>query len=126
LGDKYGIKEDVEDELRTLIKLWDRKSMSGLVMPKTLNQFHRWLKQYREPFATIFKLATTAISLSVSSAGCERSFIAMKRIKAYNKTSMSNSRLSDLAVLNVASDRTMNLDEVVPRFAASTRRIRLF
>jgi len=79
-------------------------------MPKTLSQFHRWLKQYREPFATIFKLATIAISLSMSSAGCERSFSAMKRIKAYNRTSMSNSRQNDLAVLNVASDHIINLD----------------
>jgi len=52
----------------------------------------------------------------------------MKSIKAYNRTSMSNSRLSDLAVLDVASEPTMNLDleEVVRRFAASTRRIKLF
>jgi len=47
------MKEDVADELQTLTKLWDRKSMSGLVMPKTFSQFHKRLKQYREPFATI-------------------------------------------------------------------------
>jgi len=52
----------------------------------------------------------------------------MKRIKAYSRTSMSNSRLSDLAILDVASEPTMNLDldKVVRHFAASTRKIRLF
>ena len=42
-----------------------------------------------------------SVTLPVSNASAERTFSAMKRIKSWLRASMGNSRLSDLAVINV-------------------------
>ena len=59
------------------------------------------------------------MTISVSSAECERSFSALKRIKSYLRTSMSEQCLTNLAVLSIKRDLSndLNLDNVVDEFA---------
>ena len=63
----------------------------------------------------------------VSTAECERSFSALKRIKTYLRSTMSNERLCDLAILSIEKEisRNLVLDEVVDMFAVVDRNKRI-
>ena len=63
----------------------------------------------------------------VSTAECERSFSALKRIKTYLRSTMSNERLCDLAILSIEKEisRNLVLDEVVDMFAVVGRNKRI-
>ena len=52
-------------------------------------------------FPTLKKLLQVSLTLVVSTAQCERSFSALKRIKTYLRTTMSEQRLTDIAVLSM-------------------------
>jgi len=65
------------------------------------------------------------LTICVSVASCERSFSKMKLIKNYLRSTMSQSRLSDLAVLSIENEvtRQTDFDDVIDQFAAmKTRR----
>ena len=60
------------------------------------------------------------LTISVSVASCERSFSKLKQIKNYLRSTMGQSRLSDLALLSIESDmvKDIDFDGVIDRFAA--------
>lgn len=65
------------------------------------------------------------LTICVSVASCERSFSKMKLIKNYLRSTMSQSRLSDLAVLSIEHEltRQIDFDDVIDLFATmKTRR----
>lgn len=49
-----------------------------------------------EIFPNIYKMLQVALTLPVSSATCERSFSAMRRIKTWVRTSMLQDRFTNL------------------------------
>ena len=70
------------------------------------------------------------VTLPVSRASAERTFSAMKRIKSWLRASMGNSRLSDLAVINVNLEVAEKIgkdpDAVIDHFAkGGNRRLEL-
>ena len=80
----------------------------------------RELYPLKSAFPTLFKLLHIALTIVVSTAECERSFSALKRIKTYLHSTMLNERLCDLAILSVEKEISKNLalDEVIDLFAA--------
>ena len=66
-----------------------------------------------------------AMTICVSTAKCERSFSALKRIKTYLHPSMSEQRLTDMAILSIERDLadTLILTDVVDVFAKKSGRI---
>ena len=58
----------------------------------------------------------------------ERSFSKLKLIKTFNRTSMTDSRLSSLAMLSIENDcaRSLDYDNVITAFAKKKVRSRLF
>ena len=128
---------DIKDELRTPNKLYIRKSPQGndegkeaelsSQQPHSLRDFKSFLDDYQEPFYYIHYLTTIALCLSISSAGCERTFSCVKRIKNYMRTTMSHKRLGSLAVIAVGANRAkhQDLEEVINRFRDRQRRILL-
>ncbi len=50
------------------------------------------------------------MTIAVSTAQCERSFSALKRIKSYLQSTMGEQRLTDLAVLAVERDLSYNIE----------------
>ena len=81
----------------------------------------------KEAFPTLLKLLQIALTIAVSTAKCERSFSALKRIKSYLRSTMSEQRLVDLAVLSIERDlsQQLSLDEVVNQFAGRDRNRRI-
>lgn len=56
--------------------------------------------------------------MPASNATSERSFSALRRVKTYLRTTMTQLRLNNLMMLHIHKDRTdsMNLDEVANDF----------
>ena len=63
-------------------------------------------------------------SLPVSSCEAERSFSVLKLLKSYLRSRMGEERLSSLALLYIHSDISINIDEVITRFAQKNRRLK--
>ena len=81
-------------------------------------------------FPALTKVLQIALTIVVTTAECERSFSCLKRTKCYLRSSMSEQRLIDLAVLSIEQElsKDISLDEVVKKFAGedNNRRIQLF
>ena len=58
----------------------------------------------------------------VSSATAERSFSTLKRLKTYLRSTMSQDRLSGLAMLHTHSDIILSAAEILERFCRSSAR----
>lgn len=63
----------------------------------------------KSAFPTLVKLLQIVLTLVVSTATCERSFSALKRIKTYLRTTMSEQRLTDIALLSMETDLASDL-----------------
>ena len=59
------------------------------------------LAPLKAAFPVLVRVLQISMTISVSSAKCERSFSTLKRIKTYLRSSMSEQRLTDLAVLSI-------------------------
>ena len=68
------------------------------------------------------------LTCPVTVASAERSFSKLKLIKTFNRTSMTDSRLSSLAMLSIENDcaRSLDYDNVITAFANKKVRSRLF
>ena len=67
------------------------------------------------------------MTICVSTAKCERTFSSLKRIKSYLRSTMSEQRLTDMAILSIERDLadSLKLDDIVDEFAKQNRRIML-
>ena len=82
-----------------------------------------------DAFPSLVKLLQIALTVSVSSSQCERSFSALKRIKSYLRSTMTEKRLVDVASLSIERDfaSALSLETVIDRFSSSdsNRRVTL-
>ena len=71
-------------------------------------------------FPALIKVLQIALTIVVTTAECKRSFSSLKRTKNYLRSSMSEQRLIDLAVLSIGQklSKELSLDEVVNKFAS--------
>ena len=92
---------------------------------------HLLLIDYYELSSTFSDVCTAymlLLTLPVTVATCERSFSKLKLIKNYLRSTMSEERLSDLAMLSIENERARKLDssKVVDIFAQEKARKRTF
>lgn len=120
----------LEAEIKILRNLLKRQHENTGVKTENLPSLLAVLEQYKLALHELHKLAKISITIPASSASCERTFSCMKRVKSYLRTTMSDERLSNLAVLAMERELTKNLDlgNIVDDFAVShnNRRINLF
>ena len=62
-------------------------------------------------------------TLPVTSCSCERSFSAMKRLKNYQRSTMSNDRLNSLSLMLVHKEIVPDPNKVIDLFSSSNRRL---
>ena len=117
--------EDLKHEVPLIKKLLAKEQQQ----PQSIVQFLSLLSPYKAAFDCMYKLLLIAVTLPITSASCERSFSKMKLIKTYLRNSMSNGRLSNIALLSIESVRaeSINLDAFVDEFDSrhGNRRIKL-
>lgn len=70
-------------------------------------------------FPEFTKLVRIAMTIAVSTAHCERSFSALKRIKSFLRSTMGEYRLTNLAIISIERElsNTLVSDDVVTEFA---------
>lgn len=78
-------------------------------------------------FPNFYKLLQAALTIPISSASCERSFSAMRRIKTWLRSTMTNDRFTNLSILNIEKDLSyvIESEKVLNIFANKERRLTL-
>ena len=81
-----------------------------------------------ELYPNVYIALRILLTCPVTVASAERSFSKLKLIKTFNRTSMTDSRLSSLAMLSIENDcaRSLDYDNVITAFANKKVRSRLF
>ena len=113
MASHYGLDDDLLDNECQLAY----RSLSGQNLETTMDVY-RNLLPLQAAFPTLIKLYQIALTLAVSTAQCERTFSALKRIKSYLRTTMSEQRLADMSLLSIEKDLSKEIDfeEVIKRF----------
>lgn len=109
--------EDLGHEIPQVGRLLQRSSSCATSMT-TMIDLACFLEPYKLAFHEIYRLLNIAIVLPVTSAACERSFSALKLIKTYLRSTMSDIRLSSLALLSIECVRaeSINMDAFMDEF----------
>jgi len=67
-------------------------------------------------FPNIFTLLKLICTLPTTSCECERTFSALRRLNTYNRCSMTNERLSSLALIHIHYDMDIDIENVIKAF----------
>ena len=112
LADSYGLNKNTLDMECSLAK----HTLNGKELDEVINVL-RELFPLKAAFPLLVKLIQIALAIAVSTAHCERSFSALKRIKSYLRSTTTQQRLTDLAILSIEKElsRSLSLDNVVKR-----------
>jgi len=108
--------EDIIHEVYQLRRLLQRAEQINTL--SSLLDLTCFLDMYKHAFQEVDRLLNIALVLPVTSAACERSFSALKLIKSFLRSTMRDSRLSNLAILSIKSARSqsINFDGFVDEF----------
>ena len=83
----------------------------------------------RTAFSGVWSVAKLLLVLPATNATSERSFSALRRVKTYLRTTMTQERLNNLLVLHIHKDRVdrLNLETVAHEFVSGREgRLRVF
>lgn len=114
----YGLSDDL---LSTECHLAQR-TLTGMNLESVMDAYSHLLP-LQAAFPTLIKLLRIALTLAVSTAQCERTFSALKRIKTYLRTTMSEQRLSDISLLSIERDlsNTISFEDVIQQFESGDK-----
>ena len=103
-----------------------KQTLQGKEM-ETINDVLKEIIPLKTAFPNLVKLLQLVLTVVVSTASCERSFSALKRIKTYLRSTMSEQRLNDIALLSIERRvvESLLLDDVIDRFAAIDKNRRI-
>ena len=95
---------------------------------ETLNDVFHELWPLKSAFPTLVKAIQIALTICVSTAECERSFSSLKRIKSYLRSTMTEQCFTDLAILSIEKELSIDLsfDDVIDKFGSSDKIEKLF
>jgi hypothetical protein len=122
---KTKINFDILNIYENLVNLHDLKlEMPSYIRYKQLNNTISWrdfdflLKEFNQkdlkvPFRQIFLVIKLYLTIPTSTCEGERCFSVLKLIKSFLRPTMTNARLSDLAILKIAHDNNINYDEII-------------
>ncbi|XP_034093135.1 zinc finger MYM-type protein 1-like [Gymnodraco acuticeps] len=106
----YGVtEENPTPELHQVKRLLERKKQQGHELKDTA-EFLVLMRPYKDAFTDLHRLICTSLTLPVTSAGCERSFFCLRRIKNYLRNSSGDARNSNLGLLAINKQRSKALD----------------
>ncbi|XP_069077657.1 zinc finger MYM-type protein 1-like [Pleurodeles waltl] len=79
----------------------------------------RWVYKWKlqESLTNFVVTLRIFLTITVSTARCERSFSKLKLIKTYQRSTMSQERLSNLAILSIERDFNVDFNSVVEKYA---------
>ncbi|XP_025405608.1 52 kDa repressor of the inhibitor of the protein kinase-like, partial [Sipha flava] len=74
-------------------------------------------------FPLINKILKLLITLPISNSSSERSFSSLRRLKTWLRSTMCETRLTGLALLNIHRDIAIDIEKLIQRFSKSKRKI---
>ncbi|KAF7666986.1 hypothetical protein LDENG_00084310 [Lucifuga dentata] len=79
----------------------------------------RWVYKWKlqESLTNFVVTLRIFLTITVSTASCERSFSNLKLIKMHQRSTMSQERLSNLAILSTERDFNVDFNNVIEKFA---------
>lgn len=102
----------------------------------------KWIREYQENPSVISKLAIGVlqncdedvfplinkilkllITLPISNSSSERTFSSLRRLKTWLRSTMCETCLAGLALLNIHRDIDVDIDKVIQRFYKSKRKL---
>lgn len=112
----------LEIKLKAELELWHKKFENDHSCLKESTLF--FYTQCDEQFFPNIKLILQALlTFPVTVASAERSFSALKRLKTWLRSNMTQERLCGLALMHMHSDISIDVDNIINRFANSRRRV---
>lgn len=111
--------ELLQSELKILPSTIKKYEVENKIKIENIMQFVDMVEKYKLAFSETYKLTLISITIPVSSAACERSFSCLRRLKNYLRNTMTNEKLSTLAIINIEKQiaKNISLEEVVDVFA---------
>lgn len=120
-------KEKLRTELETIFSFKHKDKFHSLRLNKLIKQMTN--DDTKEILPEAFKLFTLIATIPASSSSVERSFSCLKRIKSYLRNTMTQDRLSALALVSVEKETLQKLerrpswyDDVIDCFAKKKER----
>src|SRR4029434_5028009 len=87
-------------------------------------QIQSWkqLNELQPKCSELYQALESSAHLPVSTASAERSFSTIRRLKTYLRSTMTDKRLTGLALMNIHTDVEIDSEEVLKQFDATGRR----
>lgn len=112
------------DKLEIEFHMWhDFKKINNL-NDLTKIKFFFVQKEQRSIFPNIFSLLQLYLTVPISSAEAERAFSCLKRVKSSLRSTMSQERLSSLAIINFEGTKNVDVNEAITSFIGKKRRLK--
>ena len=96
------------------------RGISRVDMKAILKYFRSTLPVYRTFYSEVIKLLKFILVMPATNAISERSFSALKEVKTYLRTTMTQRRLNHLMLLHVHKDKTDNKKFQMTLFVTKT------
>ena len=106
-----------EDEFKTEVTRWKHKwsGMDPNMTPQTLVETLDHANSQFYP--GVYVALVTLLTYPVSTCTAERSFSSIKRLKFPPRSTMTDERLSSLAILHIHKRKNVDIDRLVTEFA---------
>lgn len=75
---------------------------------------------FQNGFPILTSIIRIFLTISTTTASCERSFSCLKRLKTYLRTTMGQERLSNLGTLQIEKKRIINMEEFIDEFNSNS------
>lgn len=105
-------KRDLVKEIKT-----DKEKYNSLNIYRILI-----LKSMENSFPNVFKLLLISLTIPLTSNSAERSFSQLRLIKTYLRSSMTQERLTNLAIIRINREFDVNIESLIDKFALKKKR----
>lgn len=110
----------ISSEMNLWQTKWRQEAERGNVVPQTA--IEALSSCDKDIFPNIYIFLSILTTLPVSIAGAERSFSVLRRLKTWLRSTMTDDRLTGLALLNIHYEMNINIENIIDRFAKSATR----
>ena len=118
--DDLTLFHNTDTELDIWHTYWSSKSPKSL--PKKLSETLEIIHPLQTTFPTIYVLLQILATIPITTCTCERCISRLCFLKTYLRSTVTQERLTGLALLSIHHDRYIDLDDIVNRFARNNER----
>lgn len=108
--------EDLSSEIKILNRLFMNQGCDSII--KRINYVKS--KDIQMGFPIYTEILKIFLTIPTNTASCERSFSALCRLKTYLRVTMTQERLSNLAVLYIHNEYKIDFEKIIDRFDVET------